>query len=130
MENKVIKYKGWIVEQDEINTENESETIVTFYKTEEDYKNGDYDFNISLDNEDLEKSVKEYIDNELGENKGIITFNQALEIVRELAKGQGFYCRLLQNLENATEEQKRELEQDFEFCNVKDSLDLVFYFET
>lgn len=130
MENEVIKYKGWIVEQDEINTENERETIVTFYKTEEDYKNGDYDFNISLDNEDLEKSIKEYIDNNLGKNKDIMTFNQALEIVKELAKSQGFYCRLLQNLENATDEQKTELEQDFEYRNVKDSLDLVFYFET
>lgn len=129
MENEVIKYKGWIVEQDEINTENENETIVTFYKTEKDYKNGDYDFMTSLDNEDLEKSIKEYIDNDLGKNKDVMTFNQALEVVRKLAKGQGCYCRLLQKLENATEEQKQKFKQDFEFYDVRDNVDLVFYFD-
>ncbi len=129
MESEVIKYKGWVVEQDEINTENENETIVTFYKTEEDYKNGDYDFMTSLDNEDLEKSIKEYIDNELGKNKDIMTFSQALEVVRKLAKSQGCYCRLLQKLENATEKQKQKFKQDFEFYDVRDNVDLVFYFD-
>lgn len=58
-----------------------------------------------------------------------MTFDKALEIVRGLSKSQGFYCRLLQNMENMEEEQREELEQDFEYNNVKNEMDLIFYFE-
>lgn len=67
------------------------------------------------------------------EKKEFMTFEKALSIVRELAKSQGFYCRLLQELEWIKEndwEQVEQLEQDFELNKVKDNLDLIFYFET
>lgn len=67
------------------------------------------------------------------EKKEFMTFEKALSIVRELAKSQGFYCRLLQELEwiKANDrEQVEQLEQDFELNKVKDNLDLIFYFET
>ena len=62
-----------------------------------------------------------------------MTFEEALSIVRELSRSQGFYCRLLQELEWIKEndrEQVEQLEQDFELNNVKDNLDLILYFES
>lgn len=64
------------------------------------------------------------------EKQQFMKIEQAKEIMRGLAKSQGFYGRLLQAIENATEEQIKELELDFELNKVKDSLDLVLYFET
>jgi uncharacterized protein (UPF0335 family) len=66
------------------------------------------------------------------ENEKYLTFSQAKEIVRELAKSQGFYCRLLKTLEWIEENDKEQLEileEDFAFNKVKTELDLIFYFE-
>lgn len=67
------------------------------------------------------------------EKKEFMTFEKALSIVRELSRSQGFYCRRLQELEWIKEndrEQVEQLEQDFELNKVKNSLDLVLYFES
>lgn len=61
--------------------------------------------------------------------KEFMTFEKALEVVRELSSSQGFYGRLLQNMEDMTEDEKAELEQDLEHNKVKDRMDLIFYFE-
>lgn len=58
----IIKYNGYIAEIDEPNIDNPDETIITIYKSEEDYKNGDYLENVSLKNDNLEQYIKEYID--------------------------------------------------------------------
>ena len=61
-----------------------------------------------------------------------MTFEKALTIVRKLAKTQAFYYNLLQNLEDINKNDKEQvkiIEQDFEFSNVKDEKDLIFYFE-
>lgn len=63
------------------------------------------------------------------EKEKFMSFKQAKEIVRELAKSQGFYCRLLDSMEKMEEEQQKELELDFELNKVKTDLDLIFYFE-
>lgn len=61
--------------------------------------------------------------------KEFMTFKKALEVVRELSSSQGFYGRLLQSMEDMTEEEKAKLEQDLEHNKVKDTMDLIFYFE-
>ena len=66
----IIKYNGYIAEIDEPNIDNPDETIITIYKSEEDYKNGDYLENVSLKNDNLEQYIKEYIDE-------IYTLNEA-----------------------------------------------------
>jgi uncharacterized protein (UPF0335 family) len=63
------------------------------------------------------------------ENEKYLTFSQAKEIVRELAQSQGFYCRLLRTMETMEEEQQIELEEDLALNKVKDSMDLIYYFE-
>lgn len=64
----------------------------------------------------------------MGKEK-FMNFKQAKAIVKELAKSQGFYCRLLDSMERMEEEQQKELELDFELNKVKTDLDLIFYFE-
>lgn len=63
------------------------------------------------------------------EKEKFMTFEKALEIVRKLSYSQGFYGRLLRNMQEMDEEQRKELEEDFEYNKVKDSMDLIFYFE-
>ena len=63
------------------------------------------------------------------EEERFMSFKQAKAIVKELAKSQGFYCRLLNTMERMKEEQQKELELDFELNKVKTDLDLIFYFE-
>lgn len=63
------------------------------------------------------------------EKEKFMTFEKTLEIVRELSYSQGFYGRLLRNMQEMDEEQRKELEEDFEYNKVKDSMDLIFYFE-
>lgn len=63
------------------------------------------------------------------EKEKFMTFEKALEIARELSYSQGFYGRLLRNMQEMDEEQRKELEEDFEYNKVKDSMDLIFYFE-
>ena len=63
------------------------------------------------------------------EKEKFMSFKQAKAIVKELAKSQGFYCRLLDSMERMGEEQQKELELDFELNKIKTDLDLIFYFE-
>ena len=63
------------------------------------------------------------------EKEKFMSFEKALEIVRNLSRSQGFYGRLLQTMERLEEEQQKELELDFELNKVKTDLDLIFYFE-
>lgn len=64
------------------------------------------------------------------EKEKFMNIEKAKEIMRELAKSQGFYGRLLRTIEEeATEEQIKALELEFEKNKVKDTMDLIFYFE-
>ena len=58
---------------------------------------------------------------------------QVIEVIKELAKSQGFYSRLWQNIQEniLTDEEKYETFQQFcEQQNFKDAVDLVLFFET
>jgi len=64
------------------------------------------------------------------EKEKFMNIEKAKEIMRELAKSQGFYGRLLRTIEeDATEEQIEALELDFAKNKVKDTMDLIYYFE-
>ena len=63
------------------------------------------------------------------EKEKFMSFKKALEIVRELSYSQGFYGRLLRNMQEITEEERQEFEEDLAFNKVKTDLDLIFYFE-
>lgn len=56
-------------------------------------------------------------------------FNELLEIIRILAKSQGFYGRLLDALENATPEQIKEIKKVWESKNFKDEVEFVMFLE-
>ncbi len=63
------------------------------------------------------------------EKEKFMTFEKALEIVRELSYSQGFYGRRLRNMQEMDEEERQEFEEDLAFNKVKTDLDLIFYFE-
>ena len=58
---------------------------------------------------------------------------QILQVIRELAKSQGFYGRLLENLMEMRDERPDELDNYLsllESKNFQDTLDVVLYFES
>ena len=58
---------------------------------------------------------------------------QVIEVIKDLAKSQGFYSRMWQNIQEniLTDEEKYENFQQFcEQQNFKDAVDLVLFFET
>ena len=58
---------------------------------------------------------------------------QVIEVIKDLAKSQGFYSRLWQSIQEniLTDEEKYENFQQFcEQQNFKDAVDLVLFFET
>ena len=58
---------------------------------------------------------------------------QVIEVIKDLAKSQGFYSRMWQNIQEniLTDEEKYENFQQFcEQQNFKDVVDLVLFFET
>ena len=55
--------------------------------------------------------------------------DEILQIIKELAKSQGFYSRLLQCIEESTDEDNEAFFSHLESLNLKDSVDLVIYLE-
>ena len=56
-------------------------------------------------------------------------FKMAKGVIEDLSHSQGFYGRLLEQLNNFTEEQKTEFENILKENEVKTSLDLIFLLE-
>ena len=56
-------------------------------------------------------------------------FEELLEIIRILARSQGFYSRLLDALEDATPKQIKEVKKVWESKNFKDEVEFVMYLE-
>ena len=64
-------------------------------------------------------------------------YEEIKEIIKSLAKGQGFYGRLYKHLEEVenqeygyTKENFEDLKNELEKQNFKDDLDVIFYFES
>lgn len=61
--------------------------------------------------------------------KEIMTFEEALDFCRTMSKSQGFYGRLVNSMEEFTEEQKTDFEKVLKDNNVRDNMDLIFLLE-
>ena len=58
---------------------------------------------------------------------------QVIEVIKDLAKSQGFYSRLWQSIQENILTDEEEYENFQQFCeqqNFKDAVDLVLFFET
>ena len=59
---ETMTYKGYVIEADETNYDNPKENLVTIYKSQQDYIDGNYAENVSLNTVGLKQNIKEYID--------------------------------------------------------------------
>lgn len=67
----------------------------------------------------------------LGEqNFECYTVEKVIEVIKDLAKSQGFYCRLLEAIENFNEDEMEMFKTDVESQRFSDPLDVVLYFES
>lgn len=60
-------------------------------------------------------------------------FDEIIQIIKDLAKSQGFYGRLLYEIEDAKENDREKYERikvTLEEQNFKDAVDMVLFFET
>ena len=58
---------------------------------------------------------------------------QVIEVIKDLAKSQGFYSRMWQSIQENILTDEEEYENFQQFCeqqNFKDAVDLVLFFET
>ena len=58
---------------------------------------------------------------------------QVIEVIKDLAKSQGFYSRMWQTIQENILTDEEEYENFQQFCeqqNFKDAVDLVLFFET
>ena len=59
-----------------------------------------------------------------------MTYEEFLEVIKTLAKSQGFYARVLKSIQNITNEVELEdFRQHIEEQNFKDAVDVVMYYE-
>lgn len=54
---------------------------------------------------------------------------QAIEVIRKLASSQGFYGRLLNEIENFTDEEMKKWNETIENQGFTDDLDLILWLE-
>lgn len=56
-------------------------------------------------------------------------FDEILDVIRKLSMSQGFYGRLLRDIQSLDEDSLVEFKEVLEAQNFKEPLDVVFYFE-
>ncbi len=71
----IIEYKGYVIEVDDYNEDNEMENIVNIYESKQDHIDGNSTDCVSLNTIGLEQSIKEYID-ETYINTNTVTISQ------------------------------------------------------
>lgn len=60
-----------------------------------------------------------------------MTYEEFLEVIKTLAKSQGFYSRVLKSIQNITNEVELEdFRQHIEEQNFKDAVDVIMYYES
>ena len=59
----------------------------------------------------------------------MMTINDLFELCQTLAQSQGFYCRLLQQLNDMCEDDLHELDLQIKNANLQTSLDLILWLE-
>ena len=56
-------------------------------------------------------------------------YEEFLQVVKTLAKSQGFYSRVLRKIESLQGEELEDFREHIEEQNFKDAVDVVYYFE-
>lgn len=56
-------------------------------------------------------------------------YEEFLQVVKTLAKSQGFYSRVLRKIESLRGEELDDFKEHIEEQNFKDAVDVVYYFE-
>ena len=62
--------------------------------------------------------------------KEYLDFNDFYNLITSLATQQGFYARLLENIDDLEENELEELKQEIEKQKFKDKLDIVLWLES
>lgn len=65
----IIEYKGYIIEVNDYNSENDKENIVYIYESKQDHIDGEYIESVSLNSAELEQNIKDYIDDNYSNNE-------------------------------------------------------------
>lgn len=100
-------YKGYVIEADDTNFDNPKENIVTIYKSQQDYIDGNYAENISLNTVGLKQNIKEYIDEvyidkaDLESEKAYFTFVLGYDLLHDMINKYGVL----------------ECDTNYDFCN-------------
>lgn len=104
---ETMTYKGYVIEADDTNFDNPKENIVTIYKSQQDYIDGDYAENVSLNTVGLKQSIKEYIDEiyidktDLESEKAYFTFVLGYDLLHDMINKYGVL----------------ECDTNYDFCN-------------
>lgn len=100
-------YKGYVIEADDTNFDNPKENIVTIYKSQQDYIDGNYAENVSLNTVGLKQNIKEYIDEvyidkaDLESEKAYFTFVLGYDLLHDMINKYGVL----------------ECDTNYDFCN-------------
>lgn len=104
---ETMTYKGYVIEADDTNFDNPKENIVTIYKSQQDYIDGNYAENISLNTVGLKQNIKEYIDEvyidkaDLESEKAYFTFVLGYDLLHDMINKYGVL----------------ECDTNYDFCN-------------
>ena len=92
---ETMTYKGYVIEADETNYDNPKENLVTIYKSQQDYIDGNYAENVSLNTVGLKQNIKEYIDEvyidktDLESEKAYFTFVLGYDLLHDMINKYG-----------------------------------------
>ncbi len=92
---ETMTYKGYVIEADDTNFDNPKENIVTIYKSQQDYIDGNYAENVSLNTVGLKQNIKEYIDEvyidkaDLESEKAYFTFVLGYDLLHDMINKYG-----------------------------------------
>ena len=104
---ETMTYKGYVIEADDTNFDNPKENIVTIYKSQQDYIDGNYVENVSLNTVGLKQNIKEYIDEvyidkaDLESEKAYFTFVLGYDLLHDMINKYGVL----------------ECDTNYDFCN-------------
>lgn len=89
---ETMQYKGYTIEADDTNIDNDKENIVQIYDNEQDYINGEGREIVSLNTVGLKQNIKDYIDenyqenNSLDNEKAYFTFVLGYDVLQDMFK--------------------------------------------
>jgi len=58
-----------------------------------------------------------------------MTFDEIIGTIETLSHSQGFYCRLLDSINNLDDDSLEQVKQELKSQNFRDPIDVILYFE-